>query len=269
MTGPPPPTGLVTLTTDFGRASAYVGSLKGALYAAASGLTLVDLCHDIAPFDIMEGALLLSAVAPTFPPGTVHLAVVDPGVGGPRRPLIVATERAFFVGPDNGLFTPVLDASAHVWEIDPSVAPGALSATFHGRDLFAPVAARLASGTAPASLGAPITDPVRLDWPRPRRDGEALVGVVLHVDGYGNVITSIPDSALPPGRAALRVEIAGHTILGVDRTYAQRPDGTLLALIGSSGLLEVAVARGHASLALGVRPGSPVRVVPAPAGGAP
>lgn len=257
-----PRSGIVTLTTDFGRGAAYVGSLKGALLSVDPRVTIVDLSHDVTPYSILEAALLLRAAAPAFPAGTVHLAVVDPGVGGPRRPLIVSTDRALFVGPDNGLFTPFLVPGHTAYEIEPAHAPAALSATFHGRDLFAPVAARLAGGARASDFGAPVPEPVRLDWPAPRREGAMLLATVLHVDGYGNLITSVALEDLPS--APVEVQIAGETIRGIARTYADRPDGTLLALVGSSGLLEVAVARGHAAAALDVAAGAPVRVVLAP-----
>lgn len=257
--------GLVTLTTDFGAASAYAGSLRGALYAAWRGVTPVDITHDIRPFDLLEGALVLRSAAPHFPDGTVHLAVVDPGVGGPRRPLVVAAPLGggehHFVGPDNGLFTPFLASGARVFAIDPAEAPGPLSATFHGRDLFAPVAARLASGRPPESFGPPVDDPVRLDWPRPEPVPGGWRGVVLHVDRFGNAVTNLPGGLLPvdPGRVRVTLGVAGAPhVSKVVRTYVEASPGDVVALVGSSDLIEVAVARGSAAERLGLEAGHAV-----------
>lgn len=253
--------GIVTLTTDFGTRSSYVGSLKGALLSVDPRLTLVDLSHEVPPYDIAAGALLLEAAVPAFPAGVVHLAVVDPGVGGARRPLVVGQGGRWFVGPDNGLFTAFLGPDALAWEIDAALAPGPLSATFHGRDLFAPLAARLAAGRPPRPLGRAVDDPVRLDWPAPRRVAGALAGVVVHVDDFGNLVTNVRVADLAELGAAPVVEIAGRSLPGLARTYAERAPGDCLALIGSGGRLEVAVARGSAARELGLGVGAPFRVI--------
>jgi S-adenosyl-L-methionine hydrolase (adenosine-forming) len=256
---PPPPPGIVTLTTDFGRRSSYVGSLRGALLSVSPRLVLADISHEVRPFDVLEAALLLRGAGPAFPPGTVHLAVVDPGVGGERRPLIVVSRGRFFVGPDNGIFTPFLAGAERVLHLDAArVAPGVPSPTFHGRDLFAPAAGRIALGEAPESLGDPIPDPVRLDWPEPRATADGLRGAILSVDPFGNLITNIEASQLPADRRALRVEVAGRVVAGLHRTYGEVAPGELLALIGSSGLLEIAVAQGSAAGRLGLGAGAAV-----------
>jgi S-adenosylmethionine hydrolase len=257
--------GLVTLTTDFGAGSAYAGSLRGALYAAWRPVTPVDITHDIRPFDLLEAALVLRAAAPHFPAGTVHLAVVDPGVGSARRPIVltapVGSGEHYFVGPDNGLFTPFLGAGGRVHAIDAAEAPGPLSATFHGRDLFAPVAARLASGRAPESFGAPVDDPVRLDWPRPEAVSGGWRGVVLQVDRFGNAITNLPGDLVPadPDRARVSLGLPGAPrVSRLVRTYADAAPGEVVALVGSTDLLEVAVNRGSAAERLGLAPGHAV-----------
>jgi S-adenosylmethionine hydrolase len=254
--------GLVTLTTDFGAGSAYAGSLRGALYAAWRDVTPVDITHDIRPFDRLEGALVLRAAAPHFPRGTVHLAVVDPGVGSARRPLLVAAPvgagEQYFVGPDNGLFTPFLGAGARAFAIAAAEAPGPLSATFHGRDLFAPVAARLAGGRAPETFGAPVADPVRLDWPEPVAVPGGWRGVVLQVDRFGNAITNLPGGLVPsdPAGAGVSLGIAGAPrVSRIVRTYADANPGDVVALVGSADLLEVAVSQGSAAERLGLAAG--------------
>lgn len=253
--------GIVTLTTDFGTRSSYVGSMKGALLTVSPRLTLVDLSHEIPPYDIGAAALLLEAAVPAFPPGVVHLAVVDPGVGGPRRPLVLHQGGRWFVGPDNGLFTTFLTDDAVVHAIEPGLAPGTLSATFHGRDLFAPLAARLAAGRPPERLGPTVSDPVRLAWPAPRREPGGVGGEVIHVDGFGNLVTNLRCADLAGVGAEPTVEVAGMRMVGLNTTYAERTAGECLALFGSGGRLEIAVARGDAAKILGVGVGAGVRVL--------
>lgn len=255
--------GIVTLTTDFGTRSSYVGSMKGALLSVSPRLTLVDLTHEILPFDVGAAALLLEAAVPAFPPGVVHLAVVDPGVGGPRRPLVLFQGGRWFVGPDNGLFTSFLTDDAVLHAIDPGLAPGTLSATFHGRDLFAPLAARLAAGRPPERLGPAVPDPVRLAWPAPRREPGGVSGEVIQVDGFGNLVTNLRSADLAGLGPELAVEIAGLRMVGLNTTYAERTAGECLALLGSGGRLEIAVARGDAARTLGVGVGAGVRVLAA------
>ncbi|PYM36464.1 MAG: hypothetical protein DME17_10090, partial [Candidatus Rokuibacteriota bacterium] len=185
--------GIITLTTDFGRRDPWVGAMKGVILAVTRDVDLVDLTHEIAPHDVLEGALALEAAAPFFPAGTVHLAVVDPGVGGARRALVVARDEQRFVGPDNGLFTPfLLTAGWRAFELSASEfrLPVA-SRTFHGRDVFAPAAAHLALGIPPERFGVAVTDPVRLPWPASRAVADGVAGEVVHVDWFGNLVTSI------------------------------------------------------------------------------
>lgn len=257
--------GIVTLTTDFGAGSAYVGSLRGALYSAWRDVTPVDVSHDVRPFDRLEAVLVLRAAVPFFPDGTVHLVVVDPGVGGSRRPLLVAAPlgggQQWAVGPDNGVLLPFLVPGARVFEIAASEAPAALSSTFHGRDLFAPVAAQLAAGRAPESFGAPVNDPVRLDWPEPDAVEGGWRGVIIHVDRFGNAITNLPASLAGAVSVGLRVSIGdagARRYFRIVRTYADAAPGEAVALVGSSGLVEVAVVEGSAAGQLGLAVGHAV-----------
>ena len=255
---------IVTLTTDFGTRDPYVAQLKGVLLAGCEGARVHDLTHEIAPQDVLEGALFLAAAVPAFPPGAVHLAVVDPGVGTDRRALAATVGGQHLVCPDNGLLT--LLARRAAIEDARSIERASLrrepvSPTFHGRDLFAPAAAFLACGGALQELGPPVADPVELPLPRPRRDGARLLGEVLHVDRFGNAITNLGRSGIEAtaGRRAVSVE-AGGLRLPLARTYGDVADGEALALIGSADLLEVAVRDGSAAAALGLERGSEVAV---------
>jgi len=254
----PTANGLVTLTTDFGTRSGYAGSLRGVLLSHDRHLVIADLTHEVTPFDIMDGAIALRAAAPCFPPGTVHLAVVDPGVGGSRRPIIVVAGDHLFVGPDNGLFTPFLDGS-RVIAIDPLRLDGpGPSPTFHGRDLFARVAARLATGTGAEEFGSPVEDAVRLHWPAAVRTDDGWRGVILHLDRFGNAVSNVPASGLDEGRFVIGVP--GHSDIPRVRTYSDAPPGEVVALVGSTGLLEVAVVEGSAAEVLGLKPGHAVTI---------
>jgi len=252
---------VITLTSDFGTRDAYAAELKAAVLALAREVQLVDVTHEIPPHDVAAGALTLEAAAPWFPPGSVHLAVVDPGVGTARRGLVLASGGQLFVGPDNGLFTPFLAGGG--WEAFELVAAAdgrhAVSATFHGRDVFAPAAARLARGAAPRDLGPPLGDPVRLPWPEARAVGGALAGVVLHVDRFGNLITSIRAGALAALGAEAAVRVGGRT-LRVVSTYGDLRPHAAGALVGSEGRLEIAVREGSAAAQLRARRGTPVVV---------
>jgi S-adenosyl-L-methionine hydrolase (adenosine-forming) len=245
---------LVTLLTDFGTADGYVGEVKGVLASLAPNVSVVDITHDVAPHDVEGARLALARYWRRFPEGTVHLVVVDPGVGGARRAVAMESEGRFLVGPDNGVLSPaLLHASAHCVSlaIPPSAAP-----TFHGRDVFAPAAANLALGAALQSLGAALTDPVVRRTPEAvRRDDGAVQGEVITVDRFGNAVTNL---------LALRggvVRLDGLE-LPVRRTYADAPIGAPTALVGSSGLVEIAVRDGSAAAVLGLRRGSAVVLQP-------
>ena len=249
---------IVTLLSDFGADSGYPAQLKGAVLRALPDARLVDLTHAIPAFDVLAGALMLEACAPAFPADAVHLAVVDPGVGSPRRAIcVVDVEGRRFVGPDNGLFTPFLDGASVRLLSAPGIVPVPARATFHGRDLFAPVAAWLAGGGDPTRLGPEVGDPVRLDWPRAVRQGDELHGRTLAADPFGNLVTSIREG-----------DLAGPVILAWVgdrqarwvRTFAEGEQGQLVALVGSGGRVEVAVREGSAARLLGAVRGLPVRL---------
>lgn len=253
-----PPT-LITLTTDFGTAGYYVGAMRGVLLSLHPEARLVDITHEVTPYSVLEASWVLSEACPRFPEDTVHLAVVDPGVGGRRKPLIVRSQGHWFVGPDNGLFTPFLEDEASVYRIRDAVALPNSSATFHGRDLFAPAAARLARGEPVLDLAEPVAQAMRLHLPRPRRDGRQVVGQVLYADRFGNLVTNIHRDNLKP-EEPWEVLVGAYRIARVARTYQDGSLGESLALFGSSGFLELAVVEGDAAAQLGVGRGERVRV---------
>ena len=252
---------LLTLLTDFGLADTYVAQVKGVVLGLVPAATLVDATHAIEPGDLLGGCLALESILPHFPVGTVHLAVVDPGVGTARLPLAVAAGGWFGVGPDNGILTPLLLLpGAQVYEIRTGrFAPDLVAPTFHGRDLFAPACAHLLAGHPLEELGPPVATPQRLALPEPRPVAGGVDGEILHIDRFGNCATSIRAADLA-GRdpAALLVTVAGQTLHGLARTYGEVAEGALVALIGSTGRLEIAVRNGSAASRLGVRRSTPV-----------
>jgi hypothetical protein len=245
---------IITLLTDFGTADSYVGEVKGTLLSLAPESPLVDLTHDIAPGDVAAASFVLGRAWRTFPAGTVHLAVVDPGVGTRRRALAAEVGGHRFVAPDNGLLSDVF-AAAHA-EVVSLPAPDDASRTFHGRDVFAPAAARLARGAALGELGAAVSDLVHLPPKRLRTEGKDLVGQVVHVDRFGTLVTNIPGNAAAEG-APLRL---GRHSIEVRATFADAAAGSPVAFVGSGGTLEIAVRDGRADAALGLGRGVEVRV---------
>lgn len=262
--------GIVTLTTDFGHQGPFVGVMKGVILGRYAAARIVDLTHEIPAQWPPEAGFWVSRVYPWFPTGTVHVAVVDPGVGTERDILIVERDGHCFLAPDNGLLAPLIDGAgdARVYRLDPAalsrLGVGAPSMTFHGRDVFAPVAAELAAGrTQPASLGIATSDwaPAWLDEPEVASD--RITGVVVAIDSFGNLISNI-DGALLGGRDAPGIRVAGRDVPLVP-TYGRARPGDYLALINSFGVLEVARAEGDAAAGLGVERGAPVTVSwPAP-----
>lgn len=284
---------IITLLTDFGVQDAYVGVLKGVILGINPEVTIVDLTHHVAPQDIAQGAFLLGAAAPYFPPDTIHVAVVDPGVGSSRRALAVQGPGGTFVAPDNGLLTHALGLSAGglleandhaegtaVHHGTPAIPPlreaplpagwqavslenpafwrHPVSRTFHGRDIFGPVAAQLSLGVPLEQLGPPVPAVLAVDVPRPCRTADgALVGRVITVDHFGNLVTNLTAKILPGGRT-LTFEVGGCRITGLSPTYAEGVD--LLAVVGSTGHVEIAVRNGSARSRLGVGVGARVIV---------
>jgi hypothetical protein len=255
---------VITLTTDFGLADGYVGTMKGVILSIAPTATIVDISHNVPPQDVREAAYILYTAYPYFPQGTIHVVVVDPGVGSERRAIALRTPQATFVAPDNGVLSYVV-AGERVKQIvhltNPSYHLSPVSRTFHGRDIFAPAAAHLARGVPLTELGDPLTEIVTFSLPRPqvRSDG-TIVGQVIHVGRFGNLITSIMATDLA-GHSLLResvIEIKGQSIRGIANTYAEVATGKLLALVGSSDRLEIAVSGGSASQTLGAKVGDEV-----------
>jgi S-adenosylmethionine hydrolase len=259
----------ITLLTDYGTRDPFVASVKGIIVKTNPQAQLIDITHEIAPQDIWESAFTLANAYTHFPKGTIHLAVVDPGVGSGRRPIIVVTESYFFVGPDNGLFSLIYrDAERlRVHHITaghyflPNPGP-----TFHGRDIFAPVAAYLAKGVPSGNFGDEITDFVKLNVPSTKRSDAGIEGHVVHVDRFGNLITNITFSdvqSFVSGGAdagAAVVTVSGKEIRGIKRFYAEAAPGDAGAIINSNGHLEVFLYRQNARTALAVKRGDAVRL---------
>ncbi len=260
---PPFQPGIVTLTTDFGTQDSYVGAMRGMILCANPAARLVDLSHDVPPRAVARAAAILVEACPCYPKGTVHLVVVDPGVGTERAALIATSGGHWFVGPDNGVLHPVLSQLGDVrcWRIDAKrVAEGSLSATFHGRDLFGPVAGALSAGLSPDDLGEPMDGlETTFSEPQPQRFGSAIRGEVSWVDHFGNLISNIGADLLPAERP--RVEVEGREVDAFVRTYGEAPSGAkVVALIGSNGRLEVAAPNGNAARELGLGPGARIVV---------
>lgn len=255
---------IITLLTDFGTADAFVGVMKGVILGIAPHVHLVDLTHEVPPQAVAVAAFLLDTAWREFPQGTIHLVVVDPGVGSSRRPLAAEGRHGRFVVPDNGVLTPVLEAG-EVTALHALTRAEffrrPVSRTFHGRDVFAPVAAHLANGVSVAALGPPVSDPVRLDLPRPEPlpDG-GTAGRVLHVDRFGNLITNLPQALFDPDRGVPVVTVGGQRIRGLADSYAAAPAGHPGAIVGSAGTLEIFLPGGSAAAALDVARGASVTV---------
>jgi S-adenosylmethionine hydrolase len=258
---------LLTLLTDFGLTDYYVAAVKGTVLRLAPGTQFVDISHDVPPGDLATAAFLLAAAVPAFPAGTVHLAVVDPGVGSDRRILAAEIPTGWLVAPDNGLLTPLLNG-ARVRSVERTdlflPSPGQ---TFHGRDRFSPVAAWLLRGEPTAELGPEIADPVRLPGVPPRREGAGpgrIVGRVVHIDRYGNLVTDIPTawlpSPLPPLLAEIGPEIGGYIVTRFVSHYRQIPKGEAALLPGSLGTLELSMDGTDLSRVWGVSRDAEVRV---------
>ncbi len=259
-----PRPGILTLTTDFGADGPYVAALKGVVLGLAPDTRFVDVSHAVAPQNILEGAFLLSAIVDAFTVGTVHLAVVDPGVGTDRRVIAASVGDQWFVLPDNGLLSGLTRdrPPSGLWEItNPSLRRATVSPTFHGRDILAPAAAHLLNGGDPADLGPSRDGHVTLPNFRPVAAPDGYLGEVIFRDAFGNLVTNIAADRLAGHPAdAWTVEVAGEVLTGLARTYGDHASGSLLALIGSTGWLEVAVVNGDAAEYLSAGTGTPVRV---------
>ncbi len=254
---------IITLISDFGTADGYVGEMKGAILCRCPDATIVDVSHEIAPGDIADAAWVLDRVWERFPEGTIHVAVVDPGVGGPRRPIAIEAGGRWYVGPDNGIPARVLDRleADQVWLLTGDFSTGLRSQTFHGRDIFSPAAAMVAIAGDLEDFGEriPADGLAEIEISRPQRIGDAVKGQVVHVDRFGNLITDVPADCMSP--SAL-VEVGGAVISGMRARYSSVDPGELVALISSGGTLEVAERDGSASERLGVHRGARVCIRP-------
>jgi S-adenosyl-L-methionine hydrolase (adenosine-forming) len=258
----------VVLLTDFGTADGYAAVMAGVVAAAAPGTAVEHASHDIAPGDVFGAALALSRYALLYPEGTVHLVVVDPGVGTDRRALAARIDDRCFIAPDNGVLTLVLAGASRVRlvAIEPGAAGGVAAPTFHGRDVFAPIAARLAAGEAVTAVGNEIHDPYLLETPVPVAEGGAIRGEVIHVDRFGTLITNIPASWVrrADGGGGSTVSVEGVAAGALRRTYGDVEPGALVALVGSLDLLEVSVRDGSAARRLAAGRGAQIEVLNLP-----
>ena len=268
---------VITLTTDFGLTDAYVAAMKGAILSINPEVKLIDICHLIKPQNICQAAFVLSTVYEFFPKQTIHIVVVDPGVGTERRAIILRTPSADFIAPDNGVLSYVIQQSSakpvninrQQVELGPGLEAVAItrpkfwrspvSSTFHGRDIFAPVAAHLSLGVTLEDFGEAINSLTVLPLPRPYQASDGTrVGHILHIDNFGNLITSIKGDDLPQMKQAIIIEVGSKSISGLSRTYGEGEG--LLALIGSSGYLEVSLREGDAGVFLNAKVGDEIKV---------
>ena len=258
---------ILTLTTDFGTKDGFVGTLKGVIWNICPAAQIADISHEISPQNVLAGAVTLWRAFPFFPPGTVHVAVVDPGVGTSRRPIAAHLGGHTFVGPDNGLFTPMIeDAENSGFQVEivhltnekyflPDV-----SRTFHGRDIFAPVAAHLANGIPLADLGPAITDPVRLTMPKPEKTAHGWRAHVTVIDVFGNCTTDLQATALTE-HERVSFHLRGCEVRGLVASYGFKQSSELVALVDSENYVEIAIVNGSAAKTLGVQVGDVVEVL--------
>ena len=254
----------ITLTTDFGNSDGYVGAMKGMMLGINPNLLLIDVTHQVRAFDVAAAAFVLRQVIKYFRAGTVHLVVVDPGVGSTRRAVALRHNDQYFVGPDNGLFPLLLDTDIPDQVVELNAPKDiTLSTTFHGRDLFAPVAARLASGAPLEELGTPLAKLKRLQWALPIDDEEGIRGWIVYIDHFGNCITNISRALFEKRHTGRKTKgYAGSGIIrGIHKTYSNVPVSEPLMLFGSSDLLEIAVNQGSAADLLHIQRGTPVNLV--------
>ena len=257
----------ITLTSDFGLKDPYAAEMKGVILTINPGAVIVDITHDIEKFNIQMGAFTLASAAPYFPKGTVHLAVVDPGVGTKRRAIIIQTKQAYFVGPDNGLLILAAENQeiTHTYQLtNQKFMLPETSSTFHGRDVFAPAAAYIEKGIKPEKLGPEIFDPVKPEFAQIKHEKDSIIGRVLDVDSFGNIITNINKSAITKNSEVINVKILNFQLkLRLKKTYGETKPNEPLALIGSHGFLEIALNRGSAAKKYQATVGMEIAVSPA------
>lgn len=269
MSRPPARPPIITLTTDFGLNDHFIGAIKGVILDLVPDARFVDICHAVQPFDIFDGALTIAQAYSYFPTSTVHMVIVDPGVGTARRPIVLSTEKHMFVAPDNGALSLIYEREQrinvrHITADHYFIQP--VSNTFHARDIFAPVAAYLAKGVDPDRMGPEVTDYVRFSAPRPKPvDEHTLRGVVLKVDRFGNLITNITPQDAPMLFAAephpFKVVVGKREITQIRNAYAEGEPGEVFGILGSTGFLEIATNRGSAAKLTEAAKGTEVNVV--------
>jgi S-adenosyl-L-methionine hydrolase (adenosine-forming) len=257
---------LITLTTDYGTSDVFAAVMRGVILSINPDVSIVDITHEVLAHDILDGALAIGNAYKYFPPKTVHVVVVDPGVGTERRPLLVAADQHYFIAPDNGVLSSVYDQSEslHVWNlISEHYFRQPVSKTFHGRDVFAPVAGWLSKSWQTSSFGEPITDFVRFTLPKIKTEGTSAKGVVLRTDHFGNLITNITPEQVPgllTANGNLSITVGQAKISKMVQTFAEGVAGEPVAIIGSSGYLEISVNRGNAAKTVGAGRGAEVVV---------
>jgi S-adenosylmethionine hydrolase len=259
------PPAIITLTTDFGEGSRYVAAMKGVILSINPDAKLVDVSHSVPAQDVRAGAIILAESARWFPPETIHIGVIDPGVGGARRIIYAQIGTQHFIAPDNGLLSRLVTSGTPAKIISVENEEfwlSNVSATFHGRDIMAPVAARLSLGLDPSELGPPADQLVVLAWPEVQQVANRIDGQVVEVDSFGNLITNITKAMLEgvPRNDSVTICCEEHETQGIFATYSDQPTMTFMAHVGSTGRLELAVVDENASAMLGVRVGAPVRV---------
>ena len=254
---------LITLTTDFGTRDPFVGIMKGVIFGINPAARVIDLSHGIPAQEFTGAAAVLRQSAPFFPHGTIHVAVVDPGVGSERRPLLIEAEGSFFVGPDNGILSlavaektvrQIVHISNEIYHLKP------VSATFHGRDIFAPVAAYLSLGIPAREFGVTASDYTRIAWPDIIKADRSIEGEIIYIDGFGNLITNVREEDLKEFQRQVTISLGGIRVQGVDHSYTNGAEKDYVALVNSWGLLEISRFRGNAQLESGAKIGDKVHI---------
>lgn len=257
---------IITLLTDFGLRDTFIGVMKGVIWSIAPNVQIVDLTHEIPPQRVVDGALAIAGAAPYFPAGTIHVCVVDPGVGTARRSMLAAIGDQYFIGPDNGLFSLLIEKAKDLTTPPVYIALNKprfwlpqVSNSFHGRDIFAPVAAHLANGIKIEELGDPFENPVLISIPMPQKTADGWLGQVMLVDHFGNLVTNLTREQLKPGVGVI-ISVKNTTINGVVDTFGSKPAGELIVMLDSSGHLAISMVNGSAADRLGVRVDEPVTI---------
>jgi len=257
------PDAIITLTSDFGTSDHLIGAMKGVILSINPAARIVDINHHVPPFDILIGALTIANTCNYFPPRTIHVVIVDPGVGTQRRPLLVSGQKQYFIAPDNGVLSLILEREScivrHITAEHYFLNP--VSPTFHGRDIFAPTAAWLSKVWQTEAFGEEITDYARFTMPKAKAAGQSIKGVVLHVDAFGNLMTNLTAEDVPEAAVAsgvIRLSVNGKEIQKLAQTFASGTPGEPIAVFGSAGFLEIAVNRGSAARTLGANRGAEV-----------